>query len=92
MYVKIICLYLNIINKQITNKMENTYTLKVTKEELELLDTIINNNKASLIRSYKKNPIGLSVKTNSNYIMYKRLKSEISSITRKFSDEYIYGN
>lgn len=94
MYVKIICLYLNIINKQITNKMENTYTLKVTKQELEFLNTIINNNKADIIRGYKtySRLDRKDIKTNSIYIMCKRLKSEISSITRKFSDEYIYGN
>ena len=72
--------------------MENTYTLKVTKKELELLKNIITNNKVSLKKHYKKNPIGLSIKTNENWIIYKRLESEISSITRKFSDEYIYGN
>tara|TARA_R110001592_G_scaffold51927_1_gene159382 strand:+ start:191 stop:412 length:222 start_codon:yes stop_codon:yes gene_type:complete len=73
--------------------MENTYTLKVTKEELELLDTIVTNNKVALVREYRKNPNldRKDRKTDSIYIMSKRLESEISSITRKFSDDYIYG-
>jgi len=94
LYVKIICLYLSIINKQITNKMENTYTLKVTKQELELINTAVNNSKIARIREYRNNPNldRKDRKTDSIYIMSKRIQSEIYSITRKFSDEYIYGN